>query len=759
MRWLGREFPRLDGVGKTSGSARYTDDFAPAAGDLHGAIARSPVASGRIVAVDPSRALQSPGVVAVLTAADAPDRLQGLFVPDEPLLARERVRYVGEPIALVAATSPSAARAAVELLTVEVEPGEPVLSLADALAENAPRVHESVGNYLECSRIRRGAVEAAFATAHAIVSTSVESHRVHQAYIEPRAALAEFSDGRLAVSCGSQAPFEVRSGLSSLFDLPMSKVGVRVPALGGGFGGKLHLGMTAFAAALAIHTGQRVSMVCGRDEEFSSPAPRENSRIELSSAIGRDGTVLGRKARILLDSGAYAYDTPPIASVAALQSGGVYRVESIEVESGSVYTNTVPTGSFRGPSGPQMSYAVEAHMNDIAEQVGADPVALRERLVLRDGDEGPTGQVLSDPAGADVLSRGRRFLEQWRAEAAPAPPGRARGFGLGAALWTVSPVGASATLTMNEDATATVITGATEIGTGAVSETLAAIVAEELGLDPSMVLVASGDTDRGAFDHGSQGSRTLYGVGTALAAAVDEVRGVILSQYAQDAEAAVDDCEIVGGGVAVKGVEESFRPLSDVLAAAVATGGPVSASGRFQPAPVPHDDGCVTGWVGAFNEPTFHCHVAQIEVDLSTGLVEVQRYAAIHDTGPVLNPHGARGQVLGGVVQGLGYALTEAIVMDGEGRVTNANLHDYRVPTVLDVPDEIDVCFVTEHAGSEGYRGIKGVGEAPAIPGAAAIGSALRDALGRQPASCAMGPETVLRLILGRAEGGGSDAA
>lgn len=759
MTRLGTEFSRLDGGGKTSGSARYTDDTPAVAGDLHGAIVRSPIASGRIVALDTSLASNLPGVVAVLTAADAPSHLQGLFVEDEPLLAGDRVRYVGEPLALIAATSRRVAREAVNLVRVEIEALRPVLSIGDALADDAPRVHETQNNYRECSKIRRGPVDEAFANAYSVVSTSIGSHRVHQTYIEPRAAVAEFQDGRLAVTCSSQAPFEVRAGLSSLFDLPMSKVGVRVPTLGGGFGGKLHLGLAAFASMLAMHTGHRVSVLCSREEEFFSPAPRENSRIEISSAIGRDGTLLGRRTRIWLDSGAYAYDTPPIASVAALQSCGIYRVEAVDVESGSVYTNTVPTGSFRGPSGPQMSYAVEAHMNDIADELGLDPVTLRERMVLRDGDLGPTGQVLADPAGSDVLRQGRTYLERWKAEAAPPGPGKLRGYGLGGALWTVSPVGASATLTMNEDATATVITGATEIGTGAVSETLAAIVADELGLDPSHVLVASGDTDRGSFDHGSQGSRTLYGVGTALAAAVDEVKHVVLQQFANDAEVAIGDCKIVEGGIAVRGVEESFRPLSEVVGAAMAISGPVAANGRFQPTPVAHDEGCVTGWVGAFNEPTFHCHVAQIEVDQLTGAVEVQRYAAIHDTGPILNPHGARGQVLGGVVQGIGYALSESILMDEKGRVTNPNLHDYRVPTILDVPDQIDVTFVTEHAGSEGYRGIKGVGEAPAIPGAAAIGSALRDAIGRQPTDCDMMPEAVLRLMLGSDAGGDHDAS
>ncbi|MBD3924229.1 xanthine dehydrogenase family protein [Nocardioides cavernae] len=744
---LGTEFGRRDGVDKASGRSRYTDDLASVPGTLHAAIARSEVSAGRLLAVDVDAARAFPGVVDVVTASDAPATLQGLFVADEPLLAVDRVRYRGEPIALVVAETRRAARAAALLVSPTIEAEPAVLTLEAAMAPDAVEVHAGQPNYTESSSITRGDVDAVFADAAHVVCTIVDSHRVHQTFIEPRAAVAEFSEGRLQVTCTTQAPFEVRSGLSSLFGLPMSQVGVRVPTLGGGFGGKLHLGMAAFASLLAMRTEQRVSLLCSREEEFLSPAPRENSHIELESAVGFDGSVLARRARVVLDSGAYAYDTPPIGSVAALQACGPYRADHVRIEAGYVHTHTVPTGSYRGPSGPQMSYAVEKHMNDIAERVGISFEAVREINALRDGDLGPTGHEMRDPAMATVLARARAYLEQWRAEAGPTDAGRLRGFGLGCAIWTVSPIGGSVAVTMNEDATATVLTGATEIGTGAVSETLAAIVADGLGIEPAAVHISSGDTDRGSYDHGSQGSRTLYGVGTALVSAVDQVRDILVQRFADDAEAAVEDCEVVDGKIAIRGVTGSEKALREVIGSAMGVSGPVAANGRFQPAAVPHDPGCVSGWVGAFNEPTFHAHVAQVEVDLATGVIEVQRYAAIHDTGPVLNPQGARGQVHGGVVQGLGYALTEEISADGDGRILNPNLHDYRVPTILDVPDQIDVSFVTEHPGSHGYRGIKGIGEAPAVPGAAAIGTALRDAVGRQPATCSLSAERVLRML------------
>ncbi|MGY4711616.1 xanthine dehydrogenase family protein molybdopterin-binding subunit [Mycolicibacterium sp. CBM1] len=750
MTRVGSEFARRDVDSKTAGRARYTNDLVPRHA-VHAAAVRSPYAAATITAIDVTKALAAPGVVHVMTADSAPGIRLGHFAPDEPLLASGEVRYVGEPVALVAAETPAQARAAATLVSVEYEVLEPVIDLRAAADPGSRQVHRGEPNYTQSSHIRRGDVEAAFAAADVVVTTVTEGHRVHQSYIEPRASIAEYADGELTVITSSQAPFEVRAGLGRLFGLPLTRVHVRVPTLGGGFGGKLHLGMAAYASALAIATGRPVSMLCSREEEFSSPAPRENSWVELTSAVSANGEILARKAKILLDSGAYNYDTPPIGSVAALQACGPYRVDAVDIVAGAVYTNTVPTGSFRGPSGPQMCYAVDAHMQDIAETLGIDALELRERCALRTGDLGPTAQVMRHPAITDVLAEGRKRLEQWRADPAPAKPGRRRGFGLSAAIWTISPVGSAVTLSVHEDGSATVATGATEIGTGAVSDMLPALAADGLGITADEVHLAAGDTERGLFDHGSQGSRTLYGVGTALNNALDEVRRTLFSQHSKDTGIPYDDLELADGVVRRKSDPASATQLGDVVGAAMLAGGPVAATGRFQPSPVEYATDSVEGWVGAFNEPTFHCHAVELDIDEATGAIEILRYAAIHDSGPVLNPHGARGQIEGGIAQGLGYALSEAILTDAAGCVRNPNLHDYRLPTMADGPDTVEVVFVTNHPSAEGVLGAKGIGEAPAIPGAAAVGAAVRDALGMQPQSTSMTPENILRLIEGLA--------
>lgn len=736
---------RPDAVAKLRGEAQYAADLSRP-GMVVGVVVRSTHAAARLARVDIERAAASPGVVTVLTAADVPSKPIGLFVPDEPLLASDEVRYVGEPVVLVAAESLAQAQRAASLVEIDYEPLDAVLTLAEALADGARLVAAGRANVTEESTMRRGDVDALFAQADRVVSTTIESQRVHQAYIEPKAVLAELVDDVLTVHASTQAPFEVRGHLAGLLDLPLSRVVVRTPTIGGGFGGKLHLGLAGFAAVLCLAARRPVRLVSTRAEEFQTPAPRENARVHLQSAVSSDGRILARRARLHLDCGAYAYDTPPIAAVAAMQACGPYAIEAIDIAGHAVYTNTVPTGSFRGPSGPQMAYAVEKHMNDIAHELGLDPVDLRRAHAMRAGSEGPTGQTIADDAFVDVLERGASTLLAWRGEHVELGPHERRGVGLGCAWWTVSPVGGAVSITMNEDGSLQVHTGATEIGTGAIVSSLRTIVSQVLTVDEDVVTVVTGGTDTGPYDHGSQGSRTLYGVGTAAGRASDELRRLLVEEYARQREVSVDDVVLDDGQVGVAGDVATQMSLAALARDLAGTSGPLVTSGRFQPEGPAFEAGCVTGWVGAFNEPTFHCHVADVAVDVVTGRVRVLRIKAIHDVGDVVNSNGAVGQVLGGVMQGIGYALLEEIQSDSAARTSNPNFHDYRIPTIADAPGAIEVEFVTEYATSQGYRGLKGVGEAPAIPGAAAIGSAVRDAIGAQPDSLPMTCERIAAL-------------
>jgi CO/xanthine dehydrogenase Mo-binding subunit len=750
MTLIGGELSRADAAVKATGAARYTADLRPP-GLLHAVAVRSPLASGRLIRVGTEAAARAAGVARALTAADLPDRRWGTVVHDQPVLARDVVRFAGEAVALVVAETREAAVRAAALVEVELEPLPAAVRLEDALAEGAPEVHAGRPNALPASSIRRGDVDAALAAAAHTVTTRIVSHRVHQGYIEPRAALAEpTGDGGLVVTMTSQAPFVVRQGLAELLGLPMSKVVVKVPHLGGGFGGKLHLGLAPLAAVACLATGRPVQAVSSRAEEMHAANPRENAVVELTSGVDADGRIVARRARVHLDAGAYAFDTPTIASIAAMLGTGPYDVEAVDLAAAAVYTHTCPTGSFRGPSGPQMVYASEAHVEAVAAAVGLPALELRRRNILRSGARGPSGEPLPDVGMEDCLEAVAARVERWRAEGGAAAPGRRRGYGLACAWWLTSPSPSGATITMNEDGTAIVATGGTEIGTGAVSTGLAAVAADALGIPVEAVTIVSGSTADGPHDGGSKGSRTLYGTGNAVLQAAHDVVEQLKDEVAEQLEAAPGDLELADGRIGVRGSAAASVPVAEAVRGALNRTGPVVGSGRFKgPAIALRGSQLERLPFSAFNEPTFHCHGVELELDEETGTIEVLRYVAAHDVGRVVNPAGARGQVEGGVVQGLGYALSEVMAVDDAGLVRNANLVDYRLPTIADAPREIETVFVEDHPGPTGPYGAKGVGEAPVILPAAAVGAAVRDAVGAQPLELPLDPIRISDLLDG----------
>ena len=745
---LRTDFPRSDAYRKAVGAAKYTEDYYPV-NVLHGVIVRAAAASARIDEVCISDALEVPGVECILTATDVPDARWGEDRPDEPLLARDRLRYVGEPVALVAAESKEAALTAGALVGVHRVDQAPVTTIEAALRPGAPLVNEGHPNAWVVGRIDRGDIAAARDDAVEIIETTYRSHRIHQGYIEPRAALAELDqEGCLVVTTTSQAPFVVKQGIAELLQLAVSRVAVRVPSLGGGFGGKLHLGVAAHAAALCLHTGRPVQVVCSRAEELQAGAPRENSVIRVRSMIDGAGTIIGREAEVYLDAGAYARDTPHVGSLAALLSTGPLAIPSVAVSVYAVYTNTTPTGSMRGPTGPQMVFATEMHTEEVGRRLGQGPVAIRRRHLVQDGDQGATGQPLEDPAAEEILDVVTLQVDEWKRDPYPtADEACVRGYGVACAWWCTSPGASSAVVTLGEDGRATVLSGATEIGTGAVTSGVRAIVANALGLALDDVILVSGRTDLGVFDVGSAGSRTLYGAGNAALRASDEVKRILRDYVADHFEADPGDIVFADGQVGVAGAPLHSMPIRDAVVAIQGSVGPVIGGGRFQavaPAPTCSAEAM---YFETFNEPTYHCHGAEIDIDTTTGHITVLRYVAAHDVGTVLNPMGARGQVEGGVVQGLGYALYEEVITDAAGVVQNDSLVDYRLPTVRDAPREIHVHLIDGHRGKTGPLGAKGIGEAPVILPAAAIGSALRDALGAAPDELPLSPPRVLDFI------------
>jgi CO/xanthine dehydrogenase Mo-binding subunit len=745
-RVAGRALPRIDAPGKVTGSAVYAADFA-LPGMLYGKVFRSTEPHARLARLDVSRAAALPGVRAVIAGTDAPDVRYGAAVKDEPVFASDVVRYVGQPVAAVAAVTLEVAEAAVAAIEAVYEPRPPVLDLAAALAPGAPLVHEGWrgytaipilkrdGNVCNRARIVTGDVERGWEEADHVFEHRFTTSMVHQGYTEPRAAVAAWDrSDQVTVWSNTQLPFDVQATLADILAIAPSKVRIIVPGVGGGFGGKLRIGVEHFAALLARKSGRPVKVMTTSEEELTAAYPRQGAVIELKTGVTRDGRLTARRGRIYFDTGAFAGSGPGVASVATLVLAGPYRTPNLDLEGYAVYTNKTNCGSYRAPSGPQSNFAVESQMDIIADALGIDPLELRLRNIVHDGDEGPTGQVLSAVGleeclrrAADAIGWGDRRPE----------PGRGKGLAIG--WWTTTGGSSGVYVKINPDGSVTMNTGAVEIGTAALTGA-AQVLADALGVDLGDVAVISGDTFATPFDFGAQGSRTAFAVGNACRAAAAELERKLLELAAAHLKApaetlALREKHVVGPSGRVS--------LAELARQSQAAGGGLIAHGTFIAPGTAYDSKRVEGHVyPAFHSPSFHAHAVDLSVDTETGEVSIHKYVVAQDVGFALNPTYIEGQIEGGVAQGLGQTLSEEIVYR-DGRVLNANLTDYKMPTTLDVPRVESI--LVEHPGPVGPFGAKGVGEPPNIEPPAAVANAIAAAVGARITTLPITAERIVR--------------
>ncbi|MGE3664508.1 MAG: xanthine dehydrogenase family protein molybdopterin-binding subunit [Pseudonocardia sp.] len=766
MTVIGERVPRTDGRAKASGEAVYGVDHVEP-GMLWGALLRSPVSSGRITRLDTSPATDMPGVHAVVTAADAPDAYAGWVLRDQRLFAGDRVRYEGQPVAAVAAESLELARAAAAAIVLEIEPLPAVVDLDAALAPDAPLVHPDWASYVpaggpDADYPRHGnlaaesvsdppGVDEAFARAHRIVADEYRVQRQYQAYIEPKSAVASYRDGRYTIHTAHQFPYNVRDRVAQFLDVRTSAVRVVGHTIGGGFGAKLDAALEPYAAVLARSLrGRAVKLVNTRTEDLITCPSREGAVTRIRSALDADGTIIARELEVIADNGAYSGEMPWLASIALHCARGVYRAGPTRVAARLVYTNTTPTGAFRGVNGTYLYHAVERHMDHIAAELGADRMEYRRRHLFDDGEELLNGQVLHD---AGILREAFDAVESvapWKELQAARRP--FRGVGIAAAWWLTNPMPGTAVVKIQDDGTATVVTAATDNGSGAVSMGVTQIVADRLGIPPSDVFVTLPDTDVAGFDAGSQGSRTTRIVGKASLIAADEVIEKLKEVAAGILEASAADLEVAEGTVRVAGAPGTSVPIAMVAATATNTVGPIQGTGSFV-TPFPEfNPGCATGlMLPSFPTPTYHVHLAEVEVDPVTGTVRVLRYVVAQEVGRVISPDGTYGQVMGGVTQGVGYALHESLRIGADGRYVERTLESYRLPLAGDVPR---VEFLPlEHPDPDGPYGAKGVGEGPVLLPAAAIANAVSDAIGRPLDDIPITPEDVLAALQAAGDG------
>lgn len=759
---VGTSVPRVDAVAKVTGRAEYGIDTRPPYGCLYARVVRSLRAHARIAAVPREAALAVPGCVAVITADDLIGRSRerrnaplflrfGHIVPDHWILAHGKVRYYGEPVAVVLAETPYAAYDAARLVYVDYVDLPPAMSAAEALRPDAPVVHEhrysrdsaasaepvgdasgrhpNVAHQLE---LDWGDPAAAIAAAATVVETTVHYPMLYAYAMEPYNAVAVFRDGRLEVTSPAQHPFQVARDLARVFGMPLSHVSVKVPYIGGGYGSKSYTKIEPLVAIAAWYAGRPVKLVLDIEESIYTTRA-DSADITVRSGFDRDGMLIAREFDIVLDSGAYADNSPQILSKTVNRCFGPYRVPHLRVHGRAVYTTTSPASSYRGLGAFQGNLAGETNMDQAAEKLGIDPFELRRRNLVSRGEVLLPGGRPMDADLAGDMALLRETLTAHR----PSGGSRLRGTGFGCSASDAGAAPAStAQVRILADGSVVLHTGATEMGQGS-HTVLSQIVADELGIPLEQVSVAPVDTLTSPFERSTGASRTTTIVGTAVQQACRDALAKIQRMAADLAGPATAHS-------AAPQVRPGGQDFADVICAWFGPGcGQVVGVGAVRRA-----DGF--GQLPAFWE--IGMVGVQVAVDRDTGQVAVEHLVTVADAGKAINPAQVEGQDLGAATQGIGAALSEELVYDGQ-QVANANMVDYRVPRMTDMPRRIDTLIV-ERGDGPGPHGAKGIGEGARNPVGGAIAAAVARATGTWPDRLPLTPERVWRLCCGSGAGG-----
>jgi CO/xanthine dehydrogenase Mo-binding subunit len=759
---VGARWQRAAARGKVRGTTKYVADL-PVPPCAQVAVYRSTRPHARILAVDVTQAAALPGVQAVVTGQDlfallGERLLTGPAFADQPALAYDRVRYVGEPVAAVLARDLATARAAVDLIAVEYEDLEPVYDVETAL-KGEFFVHDvlrpsSVFGDLSHLRgkkdtnvcyeynLRTGDVDAVPTDGVTTVSGEFWSPPVAHVPIELPCTTAWVEDDRLEILTTTQTPSYVRQAVADLLDLPLNKVRVRTSVLGGSFGSKMYDRLEPLAAALAWSQQTAVRLVATREEAFLLTT-RHGAGVSSSMSADADGHIIAATADVAYDTGAFADVGPRITAKSGMVAAGPYRVQNAWIRSRCIYTNKPSAGPFRGFGVPQVTWSHESLVDELARQVGEDPAEFRRRNLLREGDEAPMGTVMHSAdfvgcldAVTDAIGWATPYEKgegRWR---------RGRGVAVGMKA-VLTPTIANAVIQLNQDGSATLMISTVDMGQG--SDTIMPqIVAEVLHLDEGSVRVVAADTDTTPYDTITAGSRSTYHTGNAVRAAAEKMRDKLVDLAAKRLGVAASDCKVTSGGVMSTTAQETVS-ISDLMHGHFgARGTTLTAEANFTTSWQPYDH--ENGRSRKVTEHWFAGAVAvEILVDTKTGRVKVENLAVAGDVGRAINPTLVEQQLTGAAIMGIGHALFDELVFD-QGQVVNGTLLDYQLPSVRDVPAKL-TAHVIESAHRTGPFGAKGVGETGILAIAPAIANAVRDAVGVRITRLPLSPERVLEAM------------
>jgi CO/xanthine dehydrogenase Mo-binding subunit len=750
---------RADAYEKVTGRAVFISDLRPP-GVVHAKLWRSPLPHARLKGIDTTAAMAAPGVVAVLTAdaLAAYDRFFGPAYKDQPILAIERVRYAGEPVAAVIARSEREAAMAVSLLDVDLEELPAVTTLDEALAPNAPLLHENLrpaGHFRDLANLRpipnsnichhfrfaRGDIAQGFAAADEIFEDTFTFPMVHHYSMEPHVAIAQVEHDQITVWASTQHPFPVRKELAEMFGLPLSHVQVIVPYLGGAYGNKSYTKIEPLVVAMTHKVGRPVRLALTVEESFKT-VRRAAARVTMKTGVKRDGTIVARQCTAHYQIGAYADVGPRVVQKAGYTAAGPYRIPHVQIDTYAVYSNTVNSVAFRGYGVPQLAWAYESQMDMMAERLGLDALDMRLQNLLRRGEEFAPGDL---PIDCDFHGSLKRAAEAigWGQ-----PTGPRQGRGLACVIKApLAPSISSAVVRMHADGSVTLLTGTVEIGQGA-RTVLAQIVAEELALPLAWVRLALPEFGMSPYDQATSSSRSTTLMGLALQTAAQDLRQQLLEIAAEHLQTHIDTLSLRDGAVETP---EGRYPYAEIIQQHFGLpGGELIGRGVYRGA-----RGAPLGGVAPFWEVSLAA--AQVGVDEETGQVQLQKYVSIADVGKAIHPLQCEAQEEGGVMMGLGHTFFEHMVYQ-DGQLLNPGLLDYRIPTMEDLPEELRSILV-ENGDGPGPFGAKGIGESGLMPTAPAIANALARAIGVRLKALPLTPERVRAAIAETAAAVGHDGA
>ena len=728
---------RHDGTDKVTGRAKYGADFS-ASDLLHGKVLRSPHAHAKIKSIDVSKALAYPGVKAVITGQDMPiSKMESpgrtaKFASDN-VMAREKALYKGHPVAAVAAVNAHVADSAALLINVEYEVLPPLMTVQQAMKDGAKPVHDDVtttelgertdkvSNVATHLRFEQGDTDKGFEEADIIVEREFTTATVHQGYIEPQNAAALWNaDGNVTIWTSTQGSFSAREALAGVLDLPVSKIKVVPMEIGGGFGGKIPIYLEPLAALLSQKTGQPVKLIMSRDEVFESTGPTSGTHIKVKMGATKEGKLVAADAYLAYEAGAYPGS---MVGAGAQCVFAPYDIENMKVDGYDVVVNKPKTAAYRAPAAPNAAFAGEAVIDEIARKLGMDPIEFRLLNASKEGTRRVDGPVFPRVGNVECLEASRDTA-QYKSKL----EGPNRGRGVASGFWFNIGLQSSCSIGVNDDGTITLVEGSTDIGGTRAS--IAMQAAEVLGIAAEDVHPSVGDTDSVGYTFLTGGSRVTFATGWAAHDCAQDIKQKMIERAATIWDVSADDVELEDGEFRHKSDPDLKMTFKELAGQLNGSGGPISSQVSVDP----------KGAGGAFST-----HIVDVEVDPETGKVTILDYTAIQDAGKAIHPSYVEGQMQGGVVQGIGWALNEEYFFNEDGQMANSSFLDYRMPTSLDLPMINTV--IVEVANPGHPYGVRGVGEIPIVPPMAAIANAIHDAIGVRMNVLPMSPGAVLEAI------------